>query len=172
MSDRKPLSEGYLDVVRDDLNRYECPAWARTHLERLVGHIEWLRDRVTSSPVRESPDLSPIIESIVRSKIRSEGSAGQTSSENPHPLLLCHYCLAEGKRSKVFIDNKALVQAAHAVHKPLLETPWWDEDGKRHDHFQPRPTHYACSNGHHWNVTDIYSCWCGWRSDGAEGKTT
>jgi len=68
--------------------------------------------------------------------------------------MKCPECVAEGKRSKVYIGGSSSTLMAGKT--------FYDEDGKLHDH-DPNSygTDYRCSNGHRWTETKVHKCWCG-----------
>jgi hypothetical protein len=69
--------------------------------------------------------------------------------------MICPECKKEGLKSKVYPG-------------PLITTmmwcpPFYDEDGKLHNHdSNTSTTSCRCSNGHTWVDSSIGSCWCGW----------
>lgn len=47
--------------------------------------------------------------------------------------------------------------------------PYYDEDGKYHDHdFNTRTISYNCFRGHRWSEKSWGNCWCGWSGGDSE----
>ena len=77
--------------------------------------------------------------------------------------VICPACQKEGKKSTVTPG----VCMKTAMYCP----PFWDEDGKLHNHdCNTTTTQMRCSNGHHWEVKSKGSCWCGWPNKEYAGK--
>jgi len=78
--------------------------------------------------------------------------------------MICPECRTEGKRSKVYPGASRRTQ--------LFCPPFYDEDGKYHNHDRNTTrTQYSCSEGHHWEETERGECWCGWSAIAtAEGR--
>ena len=69
--------------------------------------------------------------------------------------MICPTCKKEGKKSKVY--------PGMGTSTLLFCPPFYDEDGKYHNHDSNRhTTEYSCSNGHKWAEENHGSCWCGW----------
>lgn len=72
--------------------------------------------------------------------------------------MICPECKKQELKSKVYTG-------------PGLTTlmwcpPFYDEDGKFHNHDgNTTTTPMNCSNGHNWTHESIGSCWCGWPED-------
>jgi hypothetical protein len=73
--------------------------------------------------------------------------------------MFCPQCQEEGKKSRV-------LPGPTSVRTLLYSQPYYDEDGKYHDHDRNTTTRgYSCSNGHSWSETKTGSCWCGWKAE-------
>jgi hypothetical protein len=70
--------------------------------------------------------------------------------------MICSECKKVGKKSKVY---------SGASSSTLMHCqPFYDEDGKYHNHdMNITTTNYSCSNGHSWQEHYRSSCWCGWK---------
>lgn len=69
--------------------------------------------------------------------------------------MKCPTCVAEGKKSRVEIGRTSRTCLGHS--------PFYDEDGKYHNHDPNRSTtQYHCSNGHAWQDVSYTECWCGY----------
>lgn len=69
--------------------------------------------------------------------------------------MICRTCKSEGRTSRAYEG----VTASTAMDC----RPYYDEQGKRHDHDSNRvTTSMTCSNGHHWDEPKYCTCWCGW----------
>jgi len=69
--------------------------------------------------------------------------------------MKCPVCIKENLTSRVY---GGLGQMTSAYYPPF-----WDEDGKHHEHDANRRTsHYVCSLNHQWQEVTSGSCWCGW----------
>lgn len=69
--------------------------------------------------------------------------------------MKCPTCVAEGKQSRVYVGGGA----STSMYCP----PFYDEDGKWHDHDMNLVSQsYSCSNGHKWTEAVEQKCWCGW----------
>jgi hypothetical protein len=69
--------------------------------------------------------------------------------------MKCPQCVKEGKRSVVTVGGRFTTA--------MWSTPFYDEDGKRHNHDRNViTTKYRCSNGHQWSADTRPTCWCGW----------
>lgn len=74
--------------------------------------------------------------------------------------MSCSACAAEGRTSVVASDGPRSSRAASY-------SVYFDDRGRMHTHDRnARTTSYSCSNGHRWEMTEIGSCWCGWRDTG------
>jgi len=75
--------------------------------------------------------------------------------------MKCPVCEKKGLKSTVY--------PCCSTATLLWNEPYYDEDGKYHDH-DPNAvtTDYHCSNGHRWIEWHYYKCWCGW-SGGTDG---
>ena len=74
---------------------------------------------------------------------------------NIKKIIICEACKNSGQISKVFPCGETQTLIGYK--------PYYDEDGKYHNH-NPNSTrtYYKCSNGHAWTDVKPYSCWCGW----------
>lgn len=72
--------------------------------------------------------------------------------------MICETCKTEGKTSHVY---------DRGISMTLLNcTPFYDEQGRHHDHDRnTTASSYECSNGHSWVVRSAPSCWCGWPNE-------
>lgn len=69
--------------------------------------------------------------------------------------MICPACKSEGRTSKVY---PGLTETTC-----LGYTPFYDEEGRFHDHDpNRRRSRMRCSNGHSWPETYRAKCWCGW----------
>ena len=69
--------------------------------------------------------------------------------------MKCPQCTKEGKKSQVY--------PGMCTTTLLFCPPYYDEDGKYHNHdSNTTTTQYKCSNGHEWVENTRGSCWCGW----------
>jgi len=69
--------------------------------------------------------------------------------------MICPVCTKKRLKSKVYPG----ISLTTLMYFP----PFYDEEGKFHDHDNNRiTTNYACSNGHQWTEKITRSCWCGW----------
>jgi hypothetical protein len=69
--------------------------------------------------------------------------------------MICQECKTEGKKSRVYEGPSSTT----CMYSP----PFYDEDGKHHDHDpNTSTTSFSCSNGHKWSESSRGSCWCGW----------
>lgn len=67
--------------------------------------------------------------------------------------MKCPTCVAEGKRSKVFVGPSTSTCMSGAS--------FYDEDGRPHFHDpNTTTTEYRCSNDHTWKEVDRKKCWC------------
>lgn len=67
--------------------------------------------------------------------------------------MKCPTCVAEGKRSKVFVGPSTSTCMSGAS--------FYDEDGRPHFHDpNTTTTEYRCSNDHTWKETVSAKCWC------------
>ncbi len=69
--------------------------------------------------------------------------------------MICKECKKKGLKSKIYpgVGSRTL----------LYCPPFYDEEGKLHDHdANTTTTDYFCSNGHKWSEKTTGSCWCGW----------
>jgi hypothetical protein len=65
--------------------------------------------------------------------------------------MKCPGCVKEGRVSKVFVNG---------LTRTLLSwMPYYDEDGKYHDHNPNRETRFfRCSNDHEWTTVELPAC--------------
>ena len=69
--------------------------------------------------------------------------------------MICPECKASGLKSEVYPGGSTTT----LMYCP----PFFDEDGKRHDHdLNTLITSYVCTNGHNWAKNSSGICWCGW----------
>ncbi len=70
--------------------------------------------------------------------------------------MVCDECKKAGQKSFVYPGASS--------GSLLYCKPFYDQDGKLHDHdSNTSSTSYSCSNGHHWTVASgPRKCWCGW----------
>ncbi len=69
--------------------------------------------------------------------------------------MKCPECIKEGLKSSVCPGGSSTTL--------LCCPPFYDEDGKYHDHDRNWTTYdFTCSNGHIWAESSQGSCWCGW----------
>jgi hypothetical protein len=69
--------------------------------------------------------------------------------------MICSECQKEGKKSRV--------TGGAGATTCMYFAPYWDEEGRQHDHDGNITTYsYSCSNGHVWTEQKTGSCWCGW----------
>ncbi len=70
--------------------------------------------------------------------------------------MRCPTCEKNGVRSKVFMEPGSMTAAYYP--------PYYDEDGKLHQHDANTGTQtFNCSQGHRWtNRVGPKPCWCGW----------
>jgi hypothetical protein len=72
--------------------------------------------------------------------------------------MICPICEQEGKKSKVY--------GGHGMRTLMYCQPWYDEEGKYHDHdSNVSTTEWRCSNNHQWTERISGECWCGWGKD-------
>lgn len=73
--------------------------------------------------------------------------------------MICIRCKEEGLKSKVFENGPGQMTLAYCP-------PFYDEDGKYHNHDSNHHTNnFLCSNGHLFVTKMTGSCWCGWNKD-------
>lgn len=71
--------------------------------------------------------------------------------------MICPTCKEAGEKSTVY--------PGMSTSTCLFCQPFYDEDGKYHDHDRNIvSTSYSCSNGHNWGVSTPRTCWCGWKA--------
>jgi hypothetical protein len=69
--------------------------------------------------------------------------------------MKCPKCEQEGRRSEVV--------GCGATQTMMYYQPFYDEDGRRHDHdANVVEEHFRCSNEHFIKRTTRGRCWCGW----------
>jgi hypothetical protein len=69
--------------------------------------------------------------------------------------MICPQCKAEGKKSHVY--------PGHSTSTLMYCPPFYDEEGRYHNHdMNTHTTYYRCSNGHEWAENSSPVCWCGW----------
>ena len=69
--------------------------------------------------------------------------------------MICPECKRQGLKSRVYVGTSSVTL--------MYSAPFYDEEGKYHDHDpNTRTTSYSCSNGHKWVESSCGSCWCGW----------
>lgn len=73
--------------------------------------------------------------------------------------MICPECKKE--------DKKSIVQEHGGISTLMYYQPFYDEDGKRHNHDGNRFTmSYSCSNGHKWLDTLKKTCSnCEWTNE-------
>lgn len=70
-------------------------------------------------------------------------------------MMICEEC----KKNK----QRSLSYPGGSTSTLLGFQPYFDEDGKYHNHDPNKiTTYYNCSNGHKWVNSYVQSCWCGW----------
>ena len=70
--------------------------------------------------------------------------------------MKCPQCQEENKQSRVYPGASSTTLAYYP--------PYYDEDGKLHDHDNNIiTTDCRCSNEHEWTEKSNGSCWCGWK---------
>lgn len=70
--------------------------------------------------------------------------------------VLCKECRSKGQKSRVFHGA--------SMTTLLYCQPYYDEDGRYHNHDSNRTTtELHCSNGHSWTEISGGTCWCGWK---------
>lgn len=79
--------------------------------------------------------------------------------------MICPQCKDEGKKSQVYPGMSTITA--------MYFQPFYDEDGKYHNHDgNTITTSYSCSNGHRWVDSGHKECWCGWgKKDGDQHNT-
>jgi len=82
--------------------------------------------------------------------------------------LFCPTCYRSSVPSCVYVGARTSTLLSYV--------PFYDEDGKYHDH-DPNMHNisFRCSRGHVWEEKIKYRCWCGWpekveKKIGAKGK--
>ena len=76
--------------------------------------------------------------------------------------VICQECEKAGKASRVY--------PGVSMTTDMYFRPYYDEDGRLHDHDgNTSTTSYSCSNGHEWSKSRTGRCWCGWPEN--KGKT-
>lgn len=66
-------------------------------------------------------------------------------------IMTCEKCMLDKKKSRVMTYGGASTLLTH--------TPYYDEDGKLHQHDPNwRTHHFTCSNGHEWTMTRRFRC--------------
>ena len=69
--------------------------------------------------------------------------------------MICPTCEKEGEKSKVYSQGGSSTLLGYS--------PFYDEEGRYHNHDPNRTTaYYECSRGHRWSAIIDNSCWCGW----------
>lgn len=73
--------------------------------------------------------------------------------------MICEECSKEGKTSNVYVESCSSTL--------LYSPPFYDEQGRYHDH-DPNTvtTLYHCSNGHNFAHRSKPKCWCGYGGEG------
>lgn len=70
--------------------------------------------------------------------------------------MKCPVCVKEGRTSEVYPKG--------GFTTAMYCQPFYDEEGKYHNHDANITTHgLSCSNNHSWTERTSGSCWCGWR---------
>jgi len=76
--------------------------------------------------------------------------------------MICKQCQTDGEKSTI--------QVGVGTTTLLYCAPYFDEDGKYHNHDSNISTsNYTCSNGHKFSKSTSGSCWCGWGDVGPDG---
>lgn len=72
--------------------------------------------------------------------------------------MICSECLKLGLKSRVYVGRGTTTL--------IYSAPFYDEDGKYHNH-NPNinTTEYSCSNGHKWVEHSKSHCWCEVQND-------
>jgi hypothetical protein len=100
-------------------------------------------------------DLEQEEAELIAEAVNAYGRAVMWSAPPP---VLCPECQAAGLKSTVTSDGGGVTLMAYQ--------PFWDEQGRRHNHDpNATQTRYRCSNGHHWQTRVFKTCWCGWTAD-------
>jgi hypothetical protein len=77
-------------------------------------------------------------------------------SEVRDGIMKCHLCVAEGQKSKLYID------CDETIFLDAKEPPkayYWDEEGVGHFHSADGRTDvYHCSRGHRFSITEYEQC--------------
>lgn len=72
--------------------------------------------------------------------------------------MKCMECQELGLKSKVYSQGSSSTLMGY--------TPYYDEDGKYHDHDANTVTEgFKCSNNHFFSKKAQKKCWCGWESN-------
>ncbi len=79
--------------------------------------------------------------------------------------MICKQCKEESKTSTI-TPGIALITCMYCA-------PYYDEQGKLHDHdYNTATVNYICSNEHQWQEIKYNTCWCGWTNKPKEDGTT
>jgi len=64
------------------------------------------------------------------------------------------------------LELKSMVYSKGSSSTLMGCMPYYDEDGKYHDHDVNTVTEsFRCSNNHYFSKKILNSCWCGWKQE-------
>ncbi len=75
----------------------------------------------------------------------------------PLKMIKCPTCVNK-------LDRPSKAYVLESSKSPVVYLPFFDEEGRRHDHDITVTIHQLqCSEHHRWIIEERQNCWCGWQ---------